>query len=40
MKTWHFAIMMLILACGICFGAWVYPWISREAGLVIKHQQM
>ena len=40
MNFWQYAVLILILAFAICFGAWVYPRISREAELFIQHEEM
>jgi hypothetical protein len=40
MKIWQFAILVLILACGIWLAAWFYDGVSHEAEFVINHQQM
>ena len=40
MNFWQYGVLILILAFAICFGAWVYPWISREAELFIQHEEM
>jgi hypothetical protein len=40
MKIWQFAILILILACGIWLAAWFYDGVSHEAEFVINHQQM
>ncbi|MFY9987443.1 MAG: hypothetical protein WAM44_19320 [Chthoniobacterales bacterium] len=40
MKIWQFAVLVLILACGIWLATWFYNGMSHEAEFGLKHQEM